>query len=116
MGWLCVCVVWFRLCSLFFFFSSRRRHTRWTGDWSSDVCSSDLDRAVRLDVRPVRQAHAFAVGLPALEVAVDPVEVDDGRRSVELVHGHYRIAVHPYAWSWDLEAVVLVPVLALAYA
>src|SRR5438876_7356129 len=28
--------------SLFFFFSSRRRHTRWTGDWSSDVCSSDL--------------------------------------------------------------------------
>src|SRR6266487_6562579 len=27
---------------LIFFFSSRRRHTRWTGDWSSDVCSSDL--------------------------------------------------------------------------
>src|SRR5690348_17418495 len=28
--------------SFLFFFSSRRRHTRWTGDWSSDVCSSDL--------------------------------------------------------------------------
>src|SRR6267143_7078153 len=28
---------------LFFFFSSRRRHTRWNCDWSSDVCSSDLD-------------------------------------------------------------------------
>src|SRR2546426_11784207 len=28
--------------SLFFFFSSRRRHTRLQGDWSSDVCSSDL--------------------------------------------------------------------------
>src|SRR5207248_7774105 len=27
---------------LFFFFSSRRRHTRSYGDWSSDVCSSDL--------------------------------------------------------------------------
>src|SRR5256885_6739232 len=26
-----------------FFFSSRRRHTRLQGDWSSDVCSSDLD-------------------------------------------------------------------------
>src|SRR5436189_1339157 len=25
-----------------FFFSSRRRHTRYIGDWSSDVCSSDL--------------------------------------------------------------------------
>src|SRR6266487_6033400 len=29
--------------SCVFFFSSRRRHTRWTGDWSSDVCSSDLE-------------------------------------------------------------------------
>src|SRR5256885_14136490 len=31
----------------FFFFSSRRRHTRLQGDWSSDVCSSDLcDRGI----------------------------------------------------------------------
>src|SRR5439155_10935784 len=30
--YICVC----------FFFSSRRRHTRWPRDWSSDVCSSDL--------------------------------------------------------------------------
>src|SRR5690606_39402357 len=29
------------LC-VFFFFSSRRRHTRFSRDWSSDVCSSDL--------------------------------------------------------------------------
>src|SRR5215203_7125294 len=28
--------------SCFFFFSSRRRHTRYWRDWSSDVCSSDL--------------------------------------------------------------------------
>src|SRR6267143_1061110 len=28
-----------------FFLSSRRRHTRWNCDWSSDVCSSDLDAA-----------------------------------------------------------------------
>ena len=28
---------------VFFFFSSRRRHTRLQGDWSSDVCSSDLN-------------------------------------------------------------------------
>src|SRR2546429_1381043 len=31
---------------LFFFFSSRRRHTRCSRDWSSDVCSSDLRVAV----------------------------------------------------------------------
>src|SRR2546427_8422384 len=29
---------------LFFFFSSRRRHTRFDCDWSSDVCSSDLNK------------------------------------------------------------------------
>src|SRR6267143_6913854 len=34
----------YSLCSFFFFFfSSRRRHTRWNCDWSSDVCSSDLE-------------------------------------------------------------------------
>src|SRR5207248_4356290 len=32
---------------VFFFFSSRRRHTRSYGDWSSDVCSSDLVVHVR---------------------------------------------------------------------
>src|SRR5215467_3587485 len=37
----------FDFYSGFFFFSSRRRHTRLQGDWSSDVCSSDLEmRAV----------------------------------------------------------------------
>src|SRR5699024_10492025 len=36
------------VCTLFFFFfSSRRRHTRSKRDWSSDVCSSDLDLRVR---------------------------------------------------------------------
>src|SRR5690606_39680644 len=29
-------------CNFYFFFSSRRRHTRFSRDWSSDVCSSDL--------------------------------------------------------------------------
>src|SRR3989449_1502738 len=45
---------------MFFFFSSRRRHTRCSRDWSSDVCSSDLDRA-----RPV------IVLAPILEVNAD---------------------------------------------
>src|SRR5215467_15914179 len=31
-----------KISIFFFFFSSRRRHTRLQGDWSSDVCSSDL--------------------------------------------------------------------------
>src|SRR5256885_8525594 len=32
----------FQVVAVLFFFSSRRRHTRLQGDWSSDVCSSDL--------------------------------------------------------------------------
>src|SRR5688572_31510372 len=35
---------------VFFFFSSRRRHTRFDCDWSSDVCSSDLGGGVPLFV------------------------------------------------------------------
>src|SRR5215203_3608147 len=41
----------------FFFFSSRRLHTRYWRDWSSDVCSSDLD-AVEEERAPVHAAHA----------------------------------------------------------
>src|SRR2546430_8773960 len=37
-----------RIQELFFFFSSRRRHTRFDCDWSSDVCSSDLIRSIAL--------------------------------------------------------------------
>src|SRR5215475_15737601 len=36
-------------CCAFFFFSSRRRHTRFSRDWSSDVCSSDLDRPATVE-------------------------------------------------------------------
>src|SRR5437016_6422095 len=40
------CVLFLSFIVLFFFFfSSRRRHTRLVSDWSSDVCSSDLNRA-----------------------------------------------------------------------
>src|SRR5256885_8808686 len=39
----------------FFFFSSRRRHTRLQGDWSSDVCSSDLNLRVISAAAPSRQ-------------------------------------------------------------
>src|SRR3712207_8299335 len=38
-----------------FFFSSRRRHTRYWRDWSSDVCSSDLISVFRKTLR-----HCFA--------------------------------------------------------
>src|SRR5690606_40931162 len=42
-----------------FFFSSRRRHTRFSRDWSSDVCSSDLAMAAVVFVVMVPFASGF---------------------------------------------------------
>src|SRR2546428_12222331 len=53
-----------------FFFSSRRRHTRSDRDWSSDVCSSDLD--------PVREVRARRPHLLAVDDEV--VALIDGAR------------------------------------
>src|SRR5690606_40717541 len=39
------------ICCSIFFFSSRRRHTSFSRDWSSDVCSSDLERLGNLERR-----------------------------------------------------------------
>src|SRR5437762_10827318 len=51
------CCVLLFVFFFFFFFSSRRRHTRYIGDWSSDVCSSDL--------RARRWVWSNASGLPS---------------------------------------------------
>src|SRR5256885_622011 len=45
---------------IFFFFSSRRRHTRLQGDWSSDVCSSDLTQPLH----PYTRELLAAVPIP----------------------------------------------------
>src|SRR5689334_22540720 len=57
-------------CYVFFlfFFSSRRRHTRWNCDWSSDVCSSDLETttAEGISAQPLPEAaeiHASLAGV-----------------------------------------------------
>src|SRR5690606_20805211 len=42
-----------------FFFSSRRRHTRFSRDWSSDVCSSDLPGFLRPTVGRLRVCNAY---------------------------------------------------------
>src|SRR5256885_10021556 len=59
---------------MFFFISSRRRHTRLQGDWSSDVCSSDLvigDHGVAVEQQHVMggvQRHAPVDGTDEAEV------------------------------------------------
>src|SRR5207253_3802357 len=65
----------------FFFFSSRRRHTRWPRDWSSDVCSSDLDGSQTRDfvyVANVVHANLLAAHAPAARVAGQVFNVGSG--------------------------------------
>src|SRR2546422_174375 len=59
---------------LFFFFSSRRRHTRCSRDWSSDVCSSDLAAEQAKLEAIVNAAHADSTDLQ-LEVAADALRL-----------------------------------------
>src|SRR3712207_3462384 len=55
----CVMIIFIYYCDfVFFFFSSRRRHTRYWRDWSSDVCSSDLTTVDRPAPPPVRTHKA----------------------------------------------------------
>src|SRR5256886_12713915 len=48
-----------------FFFSSRRRHTRFDCDWSSDVCSSDLNGGVKA-LTAIRGVTLITVGGPGI--------------------------------------------------
>src|ERR1035437_10716056 len=55
----------FHCCVFCFFFSSRRRQTRYWRDWSSDVCSSDLDEAMNgNNAREVLETGRFAPFYP----------------------------------------------------
>src|SRR5690348_17824518 len=60
--------------SVFFFFSSRRRHTRWTGDWSSDVCSSDLGKTAAFAI-PILQLIEPAMRKPQALIVVPTREL-----------------------------------------
>src|SRR5437764_4126178 len=83
----CSCPVPSSFYSLSFFFSSRRRHTRYIGDWSSDVCSSDLEpgmlitdpgvdcKAARRKMQTLHRLAQHEIGKSAMHA-----EFDDGAR------------------------------------
>src|SRR2546429_2492273 len=90
--------VWWR-----FFFSSRRRHTRCSRDWSSDVCSSDLPEKVDSAWRPELS-----------EMVVRLVRSDEQRRYQQLMRAHHYLGYLPkigetlwYVATWrDRKSVV----------
>src|SRR2546427_6316547 len=108
------------LSFVFFFFSSRRRHTRFDCDWSSDVCSSDLiawdswylDRWIRegdLNYRLARPLH------PAHEAVAENIAYKARTASVILVvwllaaaaWPAVRLAFDPGRWAITAVAVLL---------
>src|SRR2546427_5947227 len=62
--------------SLVFFFSSRRRHTRFDCDWSSDVCSSDLAPEFQLDVKQLARARNHLGGQQGVAAQIEEVVLD----------------------------------------
>src|SRR3712207_9593459 len=90
----------------FFFFSSRRRHTRYWRDWSSDVCSSDLGARIALwglafkpNTDDMRDAPSLTliddlVGAGARVVAHDPVAMPEASRRL---NGRGELAESSYA-------------------
>src|SRR5437763_2241014 len=84
-----ICAIGYRRWSLtcavsfFFFFSSRRRHTIYIGDWSSDVCSSDL---VLVEMAHEGDDAAVEIEGPLALLARALVAQRDGEAFVEVGH------------------------------
>src|SRR5207245_3237216 len=76
--------------TLMFFFSSRRRHTRCYRDWSSDVCSSDLEGFV-----PMSQ-----LGIPDIQNPGDAVKEGQAveLKVLEVDPIHHRIVLAATGW------------------
>src|SRR5205085_6096666 len=71
----------------FFFFSSRRRHTRFDCDWSSDVCSSDLDR------------HLAEKTLALIPENIPVARIDLNGDYIETALGALVMSLHVAGWA-----------------
>src|SRR5688572_12508758 len=87
---------WIGSTYIIFFFSSRRRHTRFDCDWSSDVCSSDLrshGHCMTMGTASTMASMVEALGLglpgnaafPAVDARRNVIARNAGRRIVEMV-------------------------------
>src|SRR3712207_7830012 len=90
-------LIWF---GLYFFFSSRRRHTRYWRDWSSDVCSSDLDLGTGnaaiplfLSLRTTAQIYGLEIQKVSYELAAKNIALNHLEEQVYILHGDMK--------NWD---------------
>src|SRR3712207_9240621 len=108
--------------SFIFFFSSRRRHTRYWRDWSSDVCSSDLTVPI-LAIAPMvvvwLKAGWISVAVIAAYLTFFPVTINTLRgldsadpRALELMRSY---AASRWAILWKLRVPASLPYLFAAF-
>src|SRR3712207_7762751 len=96
---------------MFFFFSSRRRHTRYWRDWSSDVCSSDLEghRKVWARLRAmdgIRVSRKRVLRLMRQHALLSPHRT---RPRPEAVHDRHIITARPNVmWATDAAQITTV--------
>src|SRR5690606_40312488 len=76
-----------------FFFASRRRHTRFSRDWSSDVCSSDLGERLRHCTSAVVEARAVTPPLGVSQTGSGR-ERNVGRAVIHLTGGEIELELH----------------------
>src|SRR2546430_5880254 len=94
---------------IIFFFSSRRRHTRFDCDWSSDVCSSDLDHPDVIDFihsKAEEEKKAWAlieagynVGFNVPGGAYDSVQFQNANHSVRVTDDYMRAVIDDKEWK-----------------
>src|SRR5256886_7543857 len=110
-------VVYFLDCRLIFFFSSRRRHTRFDCDWSSDVCSSDLGFTARgatfqlsYTFTHARDQSSFSCcaasqGFSAPTTAGDPNAREWATSSFERRHSFLGTVTYPITGALEVTAI-----------
>src|SRR5260370_34757204 len=93
--------VWF--FGVFFFFSSRRRHTRFKCDWSSDVCSSDLT----LDKEGRHGFHSFRARVEGVKAVptffIQGVPITSGAHQPQILAALLGPALEPALEQCSLE-------------
>src|SRR5256886_9007251 len=82
-----------RVFCVFFFFSSRRRHTRFDCDWSSDVCSSDLEmlrRAVNVGFSGGEKKRNEILQMALLEPSLAVLDETDSGLDIDALRSEER--------------------------